>query len=174
MRRVRASLACRAPAVSVAPATQHGALGFASLPHAVALQIFALLPVDARARAAHFFTMLTEASSLISIICRAWRAAVAEPSLWTRLDLSTASGVKHPVTNAVLRGAAALARGRLEVLVLDDSDATQDARLEVVAANAGTLRELSCCYYDDDDSVLRAGFVEPLMLAAPQLRLFRV
>ena len=157
MRSVHASLEWRAPAVSLSDSV-HEALGFASLPHAVALQIFALLPADARARA--------------GIVCRAWRAAVAEPSLWTRLDLSHARGVKQPVSAAVLRGAAALARGALEVLVLDGGDMTQDARLEVVevvAANAGSLRELSCCF---DNAVLLAGWVEELALAAPRLRLF--
>ena len=156
MRRVRLALALRAPAPSLVRSSRQDALGFAALPHAVALQIFALLPVDQRARAA--------------VICRAWRAIVAEPSLWTRLDLSPSSGVQQPVTDAVLRGAAALARGALEVLVLDACDTSPEAELEVVAANAGSLRELSCC--SDDESVLSAGCVEELVLAASQLRNF--
>ena len=92
-------------------------------------------------------------------------------SLWTRLDLSPTSGVKQPVSDAVLRGAAARARGAMEVLVLDGyCELTQEARLEVVAANGGSLRELSCCYYN---AALLAGWVEELSLAAPQLRLFQ-
>ena len=155
MWRVSTSLAWRAPAFSPAGGSRHGALGFASLPHAVALRIFALLSADTRARA--------------TVVSRAWRATVLEPSLWTRLDLSPLSGVKQPVSDAVLRGAAALARGALEVLVLDDClELTQQARLEVVAANAGSMRELSCCF---DSAVLRAGPVEALSLAAPQLQL---
>ena len=154
MRSVRASLAWRTPAASRARGSRHAALGFASLPHAVALQIFALLPADARARAA--------------VICRAWRAAVAEPSLWTRLDLSPASGVKRPVTDAVLRGAAALACGALKALYLEDCvDVTHDVRLEVVTANARSLRELVCWF---KCAVLPAGSVEELVLAAPQLQ----
>ena len=156
MQGVHASLACRAPAASRARGSRRGGLGFASLPHSVALQIFALLPADQRARAA--------------VICRAWRAIVAEPCLWTRLDLSPASGVKRPVTDAVLRGAAALARGALEVLDLGDCDTSPEAELEVIVANAGSLRELSWCC---DDAVLKAGWVEKLALAAPQLRLFQ-
>ena len=122
----------------------------------MALHVFSFLPADARARAA--------------VICRAWRAAVAEPSLWTRLDLSIASGVKHPVSDAVLRGAAALARGALEVLDLSCRGPTRRARLKVVVANAGSLLELSCCF--DDGAVLGFRAEEQLARAAPQLRLF--
>ena len=155
MQRVRAALAWRAPAASLA-LNEHDAPGFASLPHAVAFQIFALLPADARARAA--------------VVCRAWRAAVAQPSLWTRLDLSPSSGVKRPVSNAALRGAAARARGTLKVLVLDECYTAHAAQLEVIAANAGAMRKLSCYF---DDAVLRAGSVEALTLAAPRLQLFQ-
>ena len=157
MRRARASLAWRTPAVSRARSSRHGALGFAALPHAVALQIFALVPADARVRA--------------TVMCRAWRATVLDPSLWTRLDLSRASGVKRPVSDAVLRGAAALARGTLEVLILDDSnELTQKAMVDVIAANADSLRELSCSY---EYNLLFTGFAEELSLAAPQLQQFR-
>ena len=159
MRRVRASLASRAPASIRARGSRHGALGFASLPHAVALLVFSFLPADARARA--------------TVVSRAWRAAVLDPSLWTRLDLSPASGVKQPVSDAMLRGAAALARGALEVLVLDDCvepTLTQEARLEVVAANAGSLRKLSCCY---DKLKLGLRTAEAMSIAAPQMQLFR-
>ena len=160
MRRVHASLAWRAPAVSRARGLRRSALGFASLPHAVALHVFSFLPADARARA--------------TVVCRAWRATVLDPSLWMRLDLSPASGVPHPVSDAVLRGAAALARGTLEVLVLDYcTELTQEAWLEVVAGNAGRLRKLSCCYDIRQTALLRAGSVEALSRAAPQLQLFR-
>ena len=128
-------------------------IGFAALPHAVVLHVFSCLPADERARAA--------------VICRAWRAAVAEPSLWTRLDLSPASGVRMPVTDAVLRGAAALARGGLKVLILNECEAplvTQEARLEVVAANSGSLRQMSCYF---EDAVLSAGSVEEMVLFTP-------
>ncbi len=46
--------------------------------------VLARLPVDARARAC--------------VVCRAWNAALAERSLWARLDLSLASGVAVTVT----------------------------------------------------------------------------
>ena len=157
MRRVRASLAWRAPAVSRAGGSRHGALGFAALPHAVALRIFALLPADARARA--------------TVVSRAWRAIVLEPSLWARLDLSHSSGVKRPVWDAVLRGAAALARGVLKVLVLDDCvEVSRGAQLDVLVANAGSLRELSCRF---SSTVLVGGSTEELSLRVPQLQLFQ-
>ena len=101
---------------------------------------------------------------------RAWRAAVAKPRLWTRLDLSPASSVTVTVSDAVLRGAAARAAGGLQVLVLDEcGELTQTARLEVVGANGGSLRELRCCF--PDDAFLSPGCVEQLAAAAPQLQL---
>jgi hypothetical protein len=106
---------------------------FAALPPALALQIFAALPADTRLRCAE--------------VCKPWCAAVAERSLWTRLDLSETSGVTHAVTPALLRAAAAKARGALTALdvsgvwlpLYDDG-----VLREVVAANAGALRELRC------------------------------
>lgn len=106
------------------------ALGRSALPHAVALRIiFALLAADARARCA--------------TVCRGWRLLVADASLWTRLDLSRASGVSCRVTDEGLRAAAARAGGALEALDVDGADdVSQAALLAVVAANGGTLREL--------------------------------
>ena len=51
-----------------------------ALPPTVVHKIFLLLPVDARLRC--------------SEVCRAWRALIADPVLWQRLDLSTTSGIK--------------------------------------------------------------------------------
>ena len=130
---------------------RHGLLGFQHLPDAVVRHILSYVPADARARA--------------SLVCRAWRDTVADARLWTVLDLSHASGVVQPVSNATPRGAAALARGRLTVLCLDDCYAvTDEARLEVVTANAGSLRELSCF-----SGILTCAHVRQLAHAAPQL-----
>jgi hypothetical protein len=74
-----------------------------ALPLALALRIFSLLPADARLLAA--------------AVCRSWRAMLAERSLWTRLDLSEASGVDNP-TPLLLRAAAARAGGQLESLTI--------------------------------------------------------
>jgi hypothetical protein len=99
-----------------------------ALPHPVALDILALLPADLRARCA--------------CVCRGWRALIADPSLWTRLDLSEDSGVTVDVDPRVLRGAVGRARGALEALHVSRVGPHHPALLEMVTANAGTLREL--------------------------------
>ena len=127
----------------------------------MALTIFCKLPADQRARAA--------------LVCRAWRDAVADPAAWTCLDLSAETGrLSVAVTDATLRAAAARAKGRLRQLYLENrNDLTTVARLGVVMANAGTLRDLSCLVptvfhnieYDEVNALARA---------APQLMRFRV
>jgi hypothetical protein len=90
--------------------------------------IFARLPADARARCA--------------LVCPAWADTLTDVSLWTRLDLSASSGVRVRVTNAVLSGAAAKARGCLESLDVSGGMSDEDTLLAVVQDNAETLREL--------------------------------
>jgi hypothetical protein len=105
---------------------------FAGLPHALFLLILALLPVDTRLRCAE--------------VCRGWRAALAERSLWLRLALSPESGVARRVTDALLRAAAARAGGGLLSLAVVDCPAiTRDALLAVATANAATLLEACLC-----------------------------
>jgi hypothetical protein len=128
-----------------------------SLPHAVVLHIFSLLPVDCRLRC-------TE-------VCRGWRSVLLARSLWTRLDLTAASGVRVPreyeTRNALLRCAAARAGGTLQSLQVD-SCFKHATLLEVAAANAGALRELH----------LRNGLglgpetIDALLCAAPLLDVF--
>ena len=103
--RARGTLSPRTGAASGDGGMEPSALGFMDLPQAVALHILSYVPADVRARAA--------------LVCRAWRVTVADPRLWTVLDLSPASGVAQPVSDATLRGAAALARGGLTSLCLD-------------------------------------------------------
>jgi hypothetical protein len=86
----------------VAAAAERASSALSPLPHAVVLHIFSLLPADARARAA--------------CVCRGWGYVLSELSLWTRLDLLPSSGVRVRVTDAVLAGAAAKARGQLAAL----------------------------------------------------------
>ena len=151
------TLAPRAGDGSGAGNARRGALGYACLPHAVALHILSFLPADARARAA--------------LVCRAWRATISDPQLWTVLDLSPASGVARPVSDATLLGAAALARGGIKALCLDGCFAlTRAAQLDVATANAGSLRELSCVSV----STRGAHIIEELARAAPQLESFKV
>jgi hypothetical protein len=52
---------------------------FASLPLPLAQRVLLALPPDARGRAC--------------CVCRAWRDALAEPSLWTRLHKAEISGI---------------------------------------------------------------------------------
>ena len=140
-------------------AVRRGATGFSSLPHAVALRIFAAIPADARARA--------------GLVSRAWRDAIAEPTVWTRLDLSPRSGVAQPVSAATLHGAAARAHGQLETLCLEECD--EDAVsayvvLEVLDANAGSLREL--VYKYAGDTVHSMELIEAILQTTPHLRTF--
>jgi hypothetical protein len=104
-------------------------LCLASLPHALVLFIFSLVPVDQRLRCLE--------------VCKGWYAALHERSLWTRLDLSTTAGLARRATEALLRAAAARAGGQLQALRLTDCEAIALERLLAVArANADTLTEL--------------------------------
>jgi hypothetical protein len=132
-------------------------LTLASLPHALLLHVFAALPADTRLRCAE--------------VCRGWRSALTERSLWTRLDLSHTSGVMHRLTDALLRAAAAKAGGALTALDVSGCEQlTHEALLAVVTANACTLRELRAC-----GCLLDGGFwskvqAETLLRAAPHLQ----
>ena len=132
-------------------------LTFASLPLALAQRVFLALPVDSRGRA--------------SCVCRAWRDVLAEPLLWTRLDLS---GVDVPYHRKlpVLRGAAARARALLYLLDVSGTHYSLETWHELLAANAGSLRELRV------DSLSATGSlatpVEALMAAAPLLQVLEV
>ena len=125
----------------------------ASLSAETLREVLMRLPVDARARAA--------------AVCRLWRDILADLSFWTRLDLSDASGLAFTrVTDVLLRGAAAKARGGLTFLDAHafNSQLTRDALMEVVAANSGALTELSC------DIAFKQDELEALLHAAPLLR----
>ncbi len=150
--------ACRHVTVHTTPPARAASaqirLTFASLPLPLAQLIFLALPVDARARA--------------SCVCRAWRDVLAESALWTRLDLSKSSGVEWPRRESValLRGAAARARGLLYRLGFSGTEHTFETLLEVLAANAGSLRELRVDSLSGD----LAAKVEALVAAAPLLQ----
>ena len=90
--------------------------------------ILARLPVKSRLRCA--------------MVCRAWRDAAAERSLWLRLDLRE-DGREAKVSDALLRAAAARAGGQLQMLDISRSTGLSRAvLLEVLHANTDTLREL--------------------------------
>ena len=142
----------------------------ASLPLPVTQQILTLLPPDERGRAA--------------CVCRAWRDALAGPLLWTCLDFSEKtfyfyrahSGEFRRLNHdALLLGASARAHGQLCKLDVSSPlfEVAHDTLHTVVAANAGSLRELrvyrafACATHD-----LHTGFVtlDSLVAAAPLLR----
>jgi hypothetical protein len=101
---------------------------FAALPHALALAVCALLPVDQRLRCAE--------------VCRGWRALLSDVGLWLRLDLSPAGGVAR-ASDALLRAAAARAAGGLQALDLTGCRRISLHAVCLVAAqNAGALAEL--------------------------------
>jgi hypothetical protein len=113
----------------VATAAERASGAFAPLPLAVTLHIFSLLPADARARAA--------------CVCRLFHATLADGQAWTALDVTAASGLARPATDARLRAAAARARGALTSLDVSSCAAiTHATLLGVVTANAGALRRL--------------------------------
>jgi hypothetical protein len=128
------------------------------------LHIFSLLPVDCRLRCAE--------------VCCGWRSVLLERSLWSRLDLSHASGVRmpqaYPALDALLRCAAARAGGGLQALHIVEDLISDEALLEVVAANAGALHELRA--HTHVDNAMHTGFIpeviEAVLVAAPLLRVF--
>jgi hypothetical protein len=134
-----------------------------SLPLLLAQRIFLALPPDARGRAC--------------CVCRAWRDTLADPSLWTRLDLSAVrefAVVERPRFVFLLRGAARRARGQLCLLDLSQHYLELHWFLPVLTANAGSLRELrlhSMCaddvhYLDPQEDPT----VEKVVAAAPLLQ----
>ena len=134
----------------VAAAAELRTSALSPLPLALAQRIFLLLPVDARARAA--------------CVCRGWRAVLADPALWTRLDLSCESGVnwRLDTQDALLQGAAGRAHGQLAQLYGPHN--LSAALQAVVAANAGSLRELHVHYVKANPTL------QTLLDAAPQLQ----
>jgi hypothetical protein len=142
----------------VAAVAERASSALAPLPLTLALAIFSLLPVDCRLRCAE--------------VCRAWRAALSEVSLWTRLDVSAASGLAHRVTDALLHAATAKARGGLTALDLSGCDGITEAALRAVAAaNAGALRELRAYSVNSADAMFCQVSMLALLRAAPRLRL---
>jgi hypothetical protein len=144
----------------IVAAAQHAAPALAPLPLALVLVIFSLLPVDTRMRCAE--------------VCRSWRAALEERSLWIRLDFLSGVSPTCVVTDALLHAAVARARGELVSLSVGDcAGVTSDALLAAVTANGGALRELrmsSNWSRDHEGSApLRRDALEALIYAAQRL-----
>jgi hypothetical protein len=148
-----------------AAAAERATSALAPLPLAVVLYIFSLLPVDCRLRC--------------SEVCRGWRSVLLERSLWTRLELTAASGVQlreAPVGtepwDGLLRCAAARAGGGLHSLRVGANCISREACLEVAVANGRALRELHHENAGSGKVGLRMEQMLALLRAAPQLRVF--
>ena len=128
---------------------------FAVLPQALVLHILWRLPADSRL--------------LCAAVCRGWRAALADPRAWTRLDLSPSSGLCHRASDGLLRAATARARGGLSFLDVSGCDGVSEECLRAVLADsAASLTQLRAWHVDDGE-VLRVKQVEALLRAAPHL-----
>ena len=136
----------------VAAAEERALSMLAPLPPALVRVILALLPRDARARAA--------------CVNRAWRAAADASDAWATLDLRPFVALAPDAYRKLLRGAAAKARGRLQSLDVRGCRRrwVLAALGPIVAANGGTLREL---YVDER---LSNDDVAQLLASAPALR----
>ena len=114
------------------------------------IRIFSLLPADQRLRCAE--------------VCRGWRATVALPALWRRLDLSASSGVAQPISLGLLQAAVARAGGALTAI---DLTALAELALgDILAA----LRASSALLEARLGSTYSVASVTALLAAAPQLR----
>jgi hypothetical protein len=140
----------------LAAATAPPDAALSPLPLPLVLHIFSLLTADERARAA--------------CVCRGWRVTLDEVSLWTRLDLSPSSGVTCEVTDAVLAGAAAKARGQLAALDVSGCRVGVEMLAAVVRVYGARLRELSAdvfMLFETTDEV--SDTIQRLLLSAPHV-----
>ena len=133
-------------------------LDLLALPRPLALAIFALLPVDTRLRCVE--------------VSRAWRALLADVTLWTNIVASSSSGLAH-FNEALLRAAVAKAGGQLRALDVTGQNAAEifgvldRVLLEFVLANSATLTELRV----DTREEREVEEVRALLEAAPMLKL---
>jgi hypothetical protein len=137
------------------------AVTFASLPLSLLRLVFLALPADARGRA--------------SCVSRGWRDTLAEPSLWTCLDMSLVH-VEEQRFHAILHGAVACGRGQLQQLDLSQHRVTWGVLLPVLTANAGSLRKLHLrtAYASDAhaawDNFRGSATIRAVVVVAPLLR----
>jgi hypothetical protein len=120
------------------------------LPRDASWRVFSFVPVDERL--------------LLNTVCRSWRAAVREPSVWRELDFSRST--RH-VTEEMIHAALRYARGQLRVLDVSETHLPFEALLEIARINVvlHTLRLCAC-----GDSLLQASQVDALLAVAPRLQ----
>jgi hypothetical protein len=129
------------------------------LPRPLALFVFSFLPADHKLRCC--------------AVCRGWRDAFAEPSVWRKLELSSACGLTRPACDWLLREAAARAGNTLRAIWLRDCpQVTHRPLLAVLGANAATLEELEIRgTFDGLQTPTRSfAFMQEVVAAAPRLR----
>jgi hypothetical protein len=131
----------------------------ASLPPFLLCRVLSFVPTESRLRCLE--------------VCRAWRDALAPAVMWTRLDLSgIIPGAMALKVEGLLRCAAGRSGNMLSSLCMDlTSWLTEEVLLEVLAANAGTLRELHSV--SDPRSSLHVPLLTSVLGAVPQLHTFR-
>lgn len=140
----------------VAAVDEQRASAFPQLPQPIEERIFALIPVDQRLRCAE--------------VSRGWRATVALPALWRRVSVSPASGVKQPVSLAMLLAAVARAGNALKVL---DVSSTQLSASDICAVLrvARTVKELVAVVANERGAwCVPAVLLSLLSAASPRLR----
>jgi hypothetical protein len=132
------------------------------LPRELVWLVFACLPVDQRL--------------LLNAVCRSWRAALREASLWRELDFSLAGGVTRRVTWRMINAAVRYARGQLRLLDVrhaERADVPFEAILDLARENAATLATLRVAYITDGpfyfDRRLEVAQVDALLAVAPRL-----
>ena len=134
----------------VATAAEQRAWAFPQLPLLLAMHIFSLLPADQRLRAAE--------------VSRGWRATVALPALWRRLDLSRTSGVVHRDLAALLDAAVARAGSALTALDVSGTRVSMDKLRDALRAS-GAVVEVRA-----STGPLKLVVLKELLDAEPQLR----
>jgi hypothetical protein len=139
----------------VAEATEQRACAFPQLPQPVELLIFSLVPVDSRLRCAE--------------VARGWRATVAQPALWSRVDLSAESGVAQPVSAALLHALVARAAGALTVLDVSGADISVQDLCAALRA-AGTVEVLHAAVGNRPSVTESLDTMAAYLAAAPRLR----
>jgi hypothetical protein len=128
-------------------------LSFDALPEPALRVTMLALPVDARARAA--------------CVCRAWRAFLADPSLWQVLDLTFAGGFEAwRTTINLMRGAVKRAAGELRILRFQRVGNLDMEKLflDVILSDGAELQEV------DTDVWLSVENFVALFAAAPRLQ----
>ena len=133
---------------------------FTALPLPLTQRILMLLLVDVRARAC--------------CVCRAWRDALQDPLCWMDLDLAR---LERPLRGIVqqpyLTLAAAAAKARCQLRTLRVPDVSRRALVDVLTANAGSLRKLRLLRLVVDGifgASERSPSLEAVMAAAPLLQ----